>query len=94
LSLGGIVSTKASSSVRNDGDALDEAEEERRRESGCKRNRTRIRRVLGRLLGLALFAAAVAAFVASRRRDAAHEVWRNGGSRQRSEQLRRELERQ
>jgi hypothetical protein len=50
--------------------------------------------VLGRFLGLGLLAAAVAAYVASRRREAVGDMSQNGGSRQRSARLQRELERQ
>ena len=48
--------------------------------------------MLGRLLALALLTVAGAAYVASRRRDAVREAAQNGGSRQRSAELRRELE--
>jgi hypothetical protein len=47
-----------------------------------------------RFLTLALLAAAAAAVVASRRRGSSRDVSRNGGSRHRAAQLRRELERQ
>jgi 3-hydroxyisobutyrate dehydrogenase-like beta-hydroxyacid dehydrogenase len=50
--------------------------------------------VLGRILALGLLAAGVAAYVASRRREAADRASENGGSRHQAEQLRRELERQ
>jgi hypothetical protein len=55
---------------------------------------TTIRPVFGRLLGLGLLAAAVAAYVASRRREAVSDMSQNGGSQQRSAPLQRELERQ